>query len=132
MDERFAGLAAMILVGAGGEGLAGLLAHPNPALAGEVGGGEDDDVLVAGLGELAVELEAGGVVGDAATGSGALPDGETFFLGDCGERVGGLADTEGELLAQGFPAELLDEEFGEIAGLEERSGAGAVEGHGEE
>ena len=86
-------------------------------------------MLEAGLGEFAVELKAGGVVGQATTGRFAEPGGKAAFLGDGGEGVVGLPGAEGELLAGRLPAEFFDEELGQVALLEERAGAGEVEWH---
>ena len=119
----------MILVGAGRERLARFAADPHPGLAGAVAGDEDDEMLEAGFGEFAVELEPRGVVGQAASGRFAEPGGEPALLGNRGEGVVGFSGAQGELFAARFPAEFLNDELGQVAALQEWAGAGEVEWH---
>ncbi len=120
LKERVAGLGTLILVGAGSERFALFAAHPHPGLAGVVAGDENDEMLEAGFGQFAVELEAGGVVGQTAARRFAEPG---------GEGIVGFPSAEGEFLASRLPAEFFDEELGQVALLQERVGEGEVRWH---
>lgn len=119
----------MILMGARGERLAGFAPDPYPRLLGTVAGDEDDEMLEAGLGQFAVELQAGGVVGQAAVGRFAKPGEETPFFCDCSEGVFGFPGAQRELLARWFPSEFINKELRQGAALQKRSRARKVEGH---
>jgi len=62
LEQGIAGLAAMILMGARGERLAGFAPDPHPRLLGSVAGKEDDEMLEAGFGKLSVKFESGSMV----------------------------------------------------------------------
>jgi hypothetical protein len=67
-------------------------------------GHEDDEVLKAGFGKLAVELESNGMVGENACGRIAEPHNEAPFLGNRGELVVAFTYPQNELLVARFPA----------------------------
>jgi len=72
------------------------------------------------------------VVGQHAVGAFAQPGGEAALLGDRGQRVVTVVGAEGEFLTTRLPAEFFNEEFPQIAALEQWSGTGEYEWHGSE
>jgi hypothetical protein len=87
------------------------------------GGDEDDEMLEAGLCKSAIELEPGCMVGKPAIGAFAEPCRKAALFGNGGKSKVLFTGAQRELLAIGFPTELLDKKFGEIAMLQQRAGA---------
>jgi hypothetical protein len=78
------------------------------------------------LGEFSLNFQPGGVVWQPAIRSDAKPGGEPALLCEGGQRVVLLGGSQREAVPAWLPAEFLPEEPGEVAGLEERAGAGEV------
>lgn len=115
---------------AAGGWLAKLPLDPLPHLGGPAGIDVDDHVFVDGLGHLAVDLAAGGVVGErAALGRAAGEGGEAPLVrhGNQGERP--VAHHDVELLRVVIPTKLLNEERAEVEVLQELTDTLAIESH---
>jgi hypothetical protein len=126
LEQRIAGLGAEKFVSADRERFPLLAPNPHPRLAGAVGRSENNEMLEIRLGEFSLNFQPGGVVWQPAIRSDAKPGGEPALLCEGGQRVVLLGGSQREAVPAWLPAEFLPEEPGEVAGLEERAGAGEV------
>ena len=112
---------------AAGGGLAGLALDPLPDLERPGGVGVDDEVLVGRLGDLAVDLAAHRVIGNAVVGirGGDVGD-HAALLGDRGQGVGPVVHRDFKDRAVAVPAKLLDKELGEVEVLQALSDASRI------
>lgn len=117
---------------AAGGGFAWLAFHPLPDLCGLRRIREDDDVLVRGAGDFALNTAAGGVVGQRLPGgrSRAMVSNEAAFFRDGIERKiapGGVEMERGLVIV---PSKFLREQSGEVGLLDTGFRGGFFEGHG--